>query len=88
MNLVRGESVWRFTLDGETLAIRSLKLVNPEGALDPVSRFQDRMLQLEKVTETLLGLFEAFALERRDVKRWDKTLKAMCAWVEERSVVY
>jgi len=88
VNLVRGESVWRFALDGETLAFRSLKLVNPEGALDPVSRFQDRMLQLETLTELLLGVYGAFATERRDAKRWDKTLQAMRAWVEERHVVY
>ncbi len=87
LNLVRGETVWRFALDGETLAVRGLKPASPEGALDPVSRFQDRMLQVETVSELLLGLFGAFAEERRDAKRWSKTHKAMIAWVEERNVV-
>lgn len=88
VNLVRGDQVWRMTLDGETFAVRSLKLVTGEGVLDAVSRFQDRMLQIETVTEMLLGLYQAFLKERTQPDAWSKRVKDMRDWVENRNVAY
>jgi hypothetical protein len=88
ITLVRGEVMWRMTLDGETLAIRSLKPVVPEGNLDFVSRFQDRMQQVETVSRVLIGLFTSFVEERRDGDKWKSRVKAMQDWVEARNVSY
>jgi len=89
INLVAGDKVWRFGFDGETFAVRGLKLIAAEGgASDPVSRFQDRMLQVEMVKDLLLGLYTRFVKERADSKRWEKTMLAMREWVRERNVSY
>jgi hypothetical protein len=88
VNLVQGETVWRMNLDGETLAVRSFKPAVAEGQLDAISRFQDRMMQMETVVLILQGLFMAFVEERRDTKRWAKRVKEMQTWVEARNVSY
>lgn len=88
VTLVRGEVTWRMTLDGETLAIRSLKPVVPENNLDFVSRFQDRMRQVETVSRLLIGLYTSFVEERRSAESWKPRVKEIQAWVEERNVAY
>lgn len=88
VNIVRGEQVWRMTLDGETLAVRGLKTISPEGNLDFVSRFQDRMLQVELVGQLLRGLYDGFVEERKSPEKWGKQVKAIRDWAEERSVAY
>lgn len=88
INLVRGEKVWRMTLDGETLAIRGLKPLTPEENLDFISRFQDRMIQVELVGQLLRGLFDAFVEERKDPERWGKRVKEIQAWAKARTVAY
>jgi hypothetical protein len=88
LTLVRGEITWRLSLDGETFAVRSLKPVTPEGNLDAVSRFQDRMQQIETVSRILIGLFESFAEERRNPDVWKKRVQKMRSWIRERNVTY
>ena len=88
VNLVRGDLVWRLTLDGETLAVRSLKLISPENALDSVSLFQDRARQVEVVGDLLKGLFSAFVEERKSKEAWGKRVASMQNWVNDRSTAY
>jgi len=88
VTLVRGETTWRMTLDGETLAVRSLKPVAPENNLDFISRFQDRMQQVEIVSRLLMGLYGAFVEERRSREAWASRVKEMREWVESRNVAY
>lgn len=88
VNLVRGEQVWRMTLDGETLAIRSLKPLVPEGNLDYVSRFQDRMLQVELVGQLLRGLYDSFVEERKAPEAWGNRVKEIQTWAKARTVTY
>ncbi len=88
VNLVRGDQVWRFGLDGETFAVRSLKLVTSEGVVDAVSRFQDRMLQVEMIKDILIGLYKAFLEVRKDPEVWSRTVKEMQDWVQKRNVTF
>ncbi len=88
LTLVRGEATWKLGLDGETFAIRGLKPVVPEGALDAVSRFQDRMQQVETVSRILIGLFEAFVEERRNPDTWKQRVQEIRTWIQERNVTY
>ena len=88
VTLTRGDAVWRMTLDGETLAVRSFKPVVAENNLDFISRFQDRMRQVEMVARLLTGLYGAFVEERRAGDRWKARVKEIQAWVEARNVAY
>lgn len=88
VTLTRGEATWKMTMDGETLAVRGLKPMLGEGTLDAVSRFQDRMQQVETVSRLWLGLYEAFVEERRDPEAWKARVKAMREWVQDRNVAY
>jgi hypothetical protein len=76
------------TLDGETLAIRSLKPLVPEGNLDYVSRFQDRMLQVELVGQLLRGLYDSFVEERKAPEAWGNRVKEIQTWAKARTVTY
>lgn len=88
VTLTRGEATWKMTLDGETLAIRGLKPMMTEGSLDFISRFQDRMQQVETVSRLLMGLFEAFVEERRNPDTWKPRVTAMREWAQARNVAY
>ena len=88
VNLVRGEQVWKFALDGETLSVRSLKLIGPENPLDSVSLFQDRARQVEVVGDLLKGLYGAFVEERKSKDAWGKRVTSMQNWISDRSVAY
>jgi hypothetical protein len=88
VHLVRGEQVWKLTLDGETLAVRGLKPIAPENALDFVSQFQDRVRQVELVGDLLKGLFAAFVEERKSRELWGQRVASMQTWASERTVAY
>jgi len=88
VSLVRGDTVWRMNLDGELMTVRGFKPVVPEGNLDFVSRFQDRMLQLETAAALLRGLMEAFVEERKSRNKWSARVGEMCDWAKSRSISY
>ena len=83
ITLARGDEMWTCGLEAENFAFRSLRLPQTE-ALDPVSRFQDRMRLLETFTDAFYGIFDQFAAERNDQARWTETLKDMRKWVAGR----
>ena len=85
ITLARGDESYSFGFDADLFAFRSLKL--PEGEkLDPVSRFQTRMQQLDFFTRAFLGLFDRFVKERRSDKAWKETSAELHKWVSGRKV--
>jgi hypothetical protein len=85
ITLAREDEAWQATLRAEDFSFRGLKL--PKGApLDPVSRFQERMLALETFREAFLGFFDRFMDERADGAEWARTRADIHTWVRERDV--
>lgn len=83
LTLVRGEETWRATVDGGAFIFRGLRLPDVE-ALDPVSRFQERMLALRTFMEAYLALFDRFLAERADGKGWRDAQRRIHDWVRGR----
>ncbi len=81
--LAEGDTLWSATLDSD-LAVGSLKLPKTE-QLDPVGRFQERMLFIERFLDVLLALYDRFLLLRADAKKWSAELSAIRAWIEQKS---
>jgi hypothetical protein len=85
ITLARGDESFSFTFDADLFVVRGLKL--PEGEkLDPVSRFQTRMQQLDFFTRAFLGLFDRFVNERRESKSWKAAQADIHKWVSGRKV--
>jgi hypothetical protein len=82
--LARGESQWAVTLDADGFAFRGLK-VPKEERLDPVSRFQERMLGVAAFREAFFALFDRFLAERRNEGSWRETRTAIHRWVSGRT---
>lgn len=88
LSVVKGENVWSFTFDAETFAIRSLKIPQSDQALDFVSRFSERMLMLEEITEILMALYAEFLDLRTAPETWNKVRSEMQDWTANRNVVF
>jgi hypothetical protein len=91
VTLAHGENAYTFTFDAIPFVFRGLKL--PEGGtdgtgekikLDAISRFQERMDQLDVFQKAFFGCYDRFVSERRDAKKWAATLKELHKWVSER----
>lgn len=91
VTLANSDLSYSFTLDAIPLTIRGLKL--PEQStdgkgerirLDPISRFQERMDQLDFFQKAFFGFYDRFVTERRDSKKWAATIKEIHAWVSDR----
>ncbi|MDA0990781.1 MAG: hypothetical protein O3A51_08525 [Verrucomicrobia bacterium] len=81
--LVRGEDIWEATIDADTFAFRGVKLP-ADKALDPVSRFQERMLLLDQFRQALMGFFAEFLKARATDAAWAATRDRVHAWVRDR----
>lgn len=81
---------YSFTLDAVPFVFRGLKLPDSMDAkggpikLDAVSRFQERMDQLDFFQRAFFGFFDRFVAERRDAAKWAATVKEIHAWVADR----
>lgn len=85
LTLALGDQAWICTIDAPSFTIRGLKL--PEGEkLDQISKFQERMDQLDTFRRILLGLYAGFVEMRRNDALWKDTVEAMRVWVAERKV--
>jgi hypothetical protein len=84
VTLAIGEENWKVTLDADEFVLRGLTVPQSEENLDPISRFQERMLGLEKFTEVFLGLYDVFMEQRADSHRWKKTRDSIHEWVKSR----
>jgi len=80
----RGDDVWHFTFDSETFAIKSLKL--PQGEkLDAESEFQERMINMEIISDMIHMLFKRFVETLQSPEKLDNLKKRISRWLEERS---
>jgi hypothetical protein len=79
--LAEGKSPWAATLDAD-FAVRSLKLPKTEQT-DPVGRFQERMLHIERFLNALLHLYDRFLKLRADKRAWRAELDSIRAWVQK-----
>jgi hypothetical protein len=84
LTMAQGEAMWTATLDADHFIFRGLKL--PKGdAMDPVGRFEERMLTLRTLREVFLSLYDHFLTLRTHPSRWEKTLADVYAWVGKRA---
>lgn len=83
ITLARGEETWAAAVDAETFTFRGVRLPGGE-QVDPISRFQERMLALDVFRDAFLACFDRFLEERLDEKAWRKTQQEIQRWVSER----
>lgn len=81
LTLVRHDSQYEFTLHGETLAVGSCKLPNPdENTTDARAKLEERADQIRHLIESLDLLYDAFGQDRLG-KGWAETLPRMQKWL-------
>jgi len=77
------EQTWELNLDADEFVLRGVKL--PKGDnLDPISRFQMRVLTLNTLQAMLEQLFLRYLDERTDLKTWSATQTDIHKWVSQR----
>jgi hypothetical protein len=80
----RGDDVWYFTIDSDSFAIKGLKL--PQGEkLDKESEFQERMINIEVITDMLSVLFKRFVSTLQSPEQLENLKKRITRWLDERS---
>lgn len=87
ISFVRGEEVWSGNFDASEFTIRTMKLPEDEEKLDPMSRFQGRLVKIDEFREMLFELYDAFVEVRSDKKAWSALRPALHAWVKNRRAV-
>jgi len=86
ITLARGEESWSATVNADAFVFRGAKL--PKGdAVDPVSRFHERMRSLADFLEAFLSYFDRFLDERADPARWGESRAELHRWVTERKAL-
>jgi hypothetical protein len=83
VTLARGEELWSMTLDADDFMIRGLKVPKGE-AIDPIGKFEERVLMLKLFRDTLFSFFDKFLEERADISKWEETSADIKKWVSER----
>jgi len=84
LTMAQGETMWTSTVDADSFVFRGLKLPKGE-AVDPIGKFEERMLSLRHLREAFLSLFDHFLTLRTHEARWEKTLADVYRWVEQRA---
>lgn len=79
------DETWSCSFDTELFVCRALKLPDPKEVLEPVSRFQDRMLKFDVFRCLLLELLDRFLAERAASKKWAATQKEIHKWAADRT---
>jgi hypothetical protein len=82
--MAQGDTAWTMTLDADTFIFRGLKLPKGE-AMDPVGKFEERMMALRVLRESFLNLFDHFLALRTRPDAWEQTLADVYKWVEQRA---
>ncbi len=85
ITLARGDEIWSFGFDAHAFVFRGVKLPEPKEMLDPVARFQDRVLKLDMLREVVLSAYDQFIAERGNSAGWEETKHAMHEWVSDRA---
>lgn len=84
LTLAQGEETWEVTFDGDEFTFRGLRLPDTE-RLDPISRFQERMILLDRFREMFFALYDIYIEERNEPAAWKETTRQMREWVQTRS---
>ena len=84
ITMARGEEMWSVNFDAEEFTFRGVKLPKGDGD-DPATRFQERMLSLQTLTEAIWALFDIFLDDRGDRDRWSRKVADMQQWISSRS---
>lgn len=80
----RGKDVWQVLLDAGRFSFRGLKL--PAGEkLDPISRFEERMVSIDIFTTCFLEIYDQFIMTRTNAAVWPGVQKEIQGWVSERT---
>jgi hypothetical protein len=83
--IARADEAWSCSFDVEQFVFRAVKLPEPTEALEPVSRFQDRMLKLDAFRCLVLELLDRFVAERHDPKKWAGIQTEIHKWAADRA---
>jgi hypothetical protein len=84
VNVVLDDQAWSCTLDAEQFVFRSMKLPESEEKLEPLGRFQERMLKLDQFVELFFGLYDEFITRRSRAEEWEEEVSRIRQWVSDR----
>ncbi len=84
LNLVSGEDTWSCTLDADQFIFRGLKLPESEEKLDPLSRFQERILRVDQFVDLFFRLYDEFLTRRSREEEWKDEVQRIRKWVSDR----
>jgi hypothetical protein len=87
LSLVRGEDVWSGNFDAVEFVMRGMKLPEDPDKLDPVSRFQDRLIKIGEYREMMFTLYDMFVDARSDRGNWKSEKADIHEWVKNRKAV-
>jgi hypothetical protein len=80
-----GDELWKCTFDADGFICRGLSVPEESGNLDPMSRFQSRIAQIDRFRDMLLALYDRFLEERIDKSGWTGAKKKIREWAKSRS---
>ena len=80
-----GDELWKCMFDADGFICRGLSVPEEQGSLDPMSRFQSRIRQLDRFRDMLLALYDRFLEERIDKAGWPGAKKKIREWAKSRS---
>ena len=84
LTMAHAQESWTTVFDANNFVFRGLKIPKGEDDLDSVSRFQQRMLALDRFMESMLSFYDKFLDERLDMKQWKPVQKDIHKWVADR----
>jgi len=84
ITMAHQQESWTTMLDADNFIFRGLKIPKGEEELDAVSRFQQRMVALDRFMNAFLSYYDRFLDERLDHKQWKPVQKDIHKWVADR----
>lgn len=82
--LACGDQQFKFTLEADTFSFRSVRLPTCE-RLDSVSRFQERMLAINRLTAMMIFLYRRFLHLRMREVEWAEEVESIGDWIQKRT---
>lgn len=81
----RTDEIWSCVLGAEGFWFRGMKIPEEDPPpMDPIGRFQDRLLRLAVFRDVFLGLYDRFLDERATASRWHGVVEEMREWTVHR----
>lgn len=84
VTLSNGENSWTMNFDADDFVLRGVQLPKSDN-LDPLSRFQERVLALETLRHMIFGFYHRFLQERLNEKEWKAIRADIHKWVSTRT---